>query len=576
MDSLQQYMANRRSPCSREWLERDQCEEKRKVNGPKVLGGKLPWQAQITSDLPPMFVEEDTPARGLPSVQIDAPSDQGSNPAKPSPRPQLSLLRAKLAKPASTAPPTTELSPEQENLLREARQYVNSRPVSHAKEGPVVAAKTASVTQQLQRRREQQERQLEEAMAALSVAKGPTAQSGPAKVDRQPPKQPAEPTPKGKFCGSCGHGIGDKGRFCMNCGQPVSSVQQEEKFEAQEATQHPKPDGGQAVRGDAGRVEQGDVQQVAGGRSGNGKAKPKAKAKILSVPEEQLPTPKEHANDGKVVEEDVSQRIPDTQEIPEGAPGAEDDEGVEGERVPCPVCGRGFFPASLPRHEQICRKVTAKSRQRGAFDTHAQRVAGTEIQQYTSASSAKDSKLSLGAVEKMSKWKIQHLQFQQAMQANRAITKGEAPPPPIEAPDDRVECPTCGRKFAALTAERHIPKCTGSGAGILKRGAGRGAGGNSGAAGPPANPKPLALTAPPPKGVQRSTRYAGDVDPALAGTSRAPPSATRTAPRPAEGLAGRLGAVAAPPRPAVAGDGLGELIGWAATGTQRGKPKGRV
>ena len=38
-------------------------------------------------------------------------------------------------------------------------------------------------------------------------------------------------------------------------------------------------------------------------------------------------------------------------------------------------------------------------------------------------------------------------------------TDGEPMPPPVEQYDDRVPCPHCGRKFAALPAERHIARC---------------------------------------------------------------------------------------------------------------------
>lgn len=53
-----------------------------------------------------------------------------------------------------------------------------------------------------------------------------------------------------------------------------------------------------------------------------------------------------------------------------------------------------------------------------------------------------------------------------------------------DVPDDRVECPHCGRKFAELVAERHIPKCSDIKAkpNFLGAGAGRGAHMRNGAA----------------------------------------------------------------------------------------------
>lgn len=150
--------------------------------------------------------------------------------------------------------------------------------------------------------------------------------------------------------------------------------------------------------------------------------------------------------------------------------------------VPCGICGRNFRESVVARHEAACQKA---SKQRKVFDMKKQRADGVEGLKEAQKEAARDRKKGL-VKEKpasvMPKWKLQHLQFQQAM----AAAHGTAPAvaqfggggggggmgggeDPLAGYDGRVPCPHCGRKFAEDTAERHIPKCTANRPAPMKR-----------------------------------------------------------------------------------------------------------
>ena len=128
----------------------------------------------------------------------------------------------------------------------------------------------------------------------------------------------------------------------------------------------------------------------------------------------------------------------------------------------CSNCGRCFRESILNRHETACAKASKK---RQAFDMAKQRADGVDGLQDAQRTAARAAKRNPGKAQPQAaipKWKLQHMQFQQAMHAAHGDAGGGyGGPAHFEEPaDDRVPCPHCGRKFARDTAERHIPKCT--------------------------------------------------------------------------------------------------------------------
>lgn len=145
------------------------------------------------------------------------------------------------------------------------------------------------------------------------------------------------------------------------------------------------------------------------------------------------------------------------------------EEYVEVDRAPCPVCGRKFAVDRLGKHQAACKK---SNKARKKFDINKQRLdAETRKAARQAKGSGTHKKKSEMPANKMPKWKRDHLQFQQILQAGKPQKKKATPSygggsMPASQPtyeqedlDDRVPCPHCGRKFNAEVAERHIPRC---------------------------------------------------------------------------------------------------------------------
>mmetsp|Transcript_19757 Transcript_19757/g.32016 ORF Transcript_19757/g.32016 Transcript_19757/m.32016 type:complete len:762 (+) Transcript_19757:18-2303(+) len=194
------------------------------------------------------------------------------------------------------------------------------------------------------------------------------------------------------------------------------------------------------------------------------------------VPVEALEPPSEVvvSDDGRLAmsEGDVARAIDlvqtlqaDIQEIEIGEPSQTDlDVDVPGPTAACRHCGRSFAASALVRHEAICQRVFGRQRKRFDAASH-RRAEGAE----GAAPIQRAAPRVVAQVPAHSHWREQSEAFRQAMRSARQVSAhiaagrplSELPPPPT-APelDDRVECPHCGRRFGAVQAERHIPRCS--------------------------------------------------------------------------------------------------------------------
>jgi len=163
-------------------------------------------------------------------------------------------------------------------------------------------------------------------------------------------------------------------------------------------------------------------------------------------------------------------------------------EAVSGEMGSCRLCKRSFFIEKLSKHESVCPgiKVTKRDPKKSKVGAlHAVTAATVP----SKGKSAKDKRPDAAIHAPIPKWKRESDQLKQAMRAARVYASKDPaaiaamPHVPSEPDPDLVPCPHCNRRFAASTAERHIPHCKNMAARPkrLVRGQGGAGGGNKGA-----------------------------------------------------------------------------------------------
>ncbi len=106
---------------------------------------------------------------------------------------------------------------------------------------------------------------------------------------------------------------------------------------------------------------------------------------------------------------------------------AEAEDEDDGERIPCPTCGRQFREEPLLKHQKICKKVFVNKRK--SFDMKKQRLDGEamallKLKEYEEKKKGKfgnNNNNNNNAKAKAAKWKKQSEEFRAILKAGRTV-----------------------------------------------------------------------------------------------------------------------------------------------------------
>jgi hypothetical protein len=136
--------------------------------------------------------------------------------------------------------------------------------------------------------------------------------------------------------------------------------------------------------------------------------------------------------------------------------------------TPCRICGRKFAADRLAKHEAACEKASQK---RKPMNIKEQRMTADQKKAARSAPRGGGGGRG-GRGGKNAKWKKESESFRAMLKQERrdkallksGVALSDLPPPDMdpayEAQDDRLECPSCGRKFNEQAHARHIQHCS--------------------------------------------------------------------------------------------------------------------